>query len=152
MKILLPAMFKNSDRGKTVAIVQSNYIPWKGYFDLINSADILVLLDDVQFTRRDWRNRNQIKTAQGLHWLTIPVDVKNKFTIRICDVTIPDLSWAEQHWKTLKHSYSKAPYFKDNASWVEDLYLNCKEHSLSRINFTFMIQNSSNSSLRLFRY
>lgn len=138
MRILLRAMFKNSGRGKTVAIVQSNYIPWKGYFDLINSADVFILLDDVQYTRRDWRNRNQIKTPQGLHWLTIPVNVKSKFTIRICDVTITDPSWAEQHWRSLVNSYAKAPYFRENSSWVEDLYLNNHENSLSKINYTFI--------------
>jgi hypothetical protein len=61
---------------KRIAISQSNYIPWKGYFDLINSVDEFVLYDDMQFTRRDWRNRNQIKTPQGVQWLTIPVKVK----------------------------------------------------------------------------
>ena len=64
---------------KTVAIVQSNYIPWKGYFDLIDRVDEFILYDDVQYTRRDWRNRNRIKTRQGPRWLTIPVQVKGKF-------------------------------------------------------------------------
>ena len=58
---------------KRVAILQSCYIPWKGYFDLIHMVDEFILYDDVQYTRRDWRNRNQIKTAQGKQWLTIPV-------------------------------------------------------------------------------
>jgi hypothetical protein len=61
---------------KWIACVQSNYIPWKGYFDLINLVDEFVILDDVQYTRRDWRNRNKIKTPKGLQWLTIPVKVK----------------------------------------------------------------------------
>ena len=65
---------------KRVAIVQSNYIPWKGYFDLIASVDEFILYDDVQFTRRDWRNRNRIKTPQGVHWLTVPVKVKGMGT------------------------------------------------------------------------
>ena len=56
-----------------IAIVQSNYLPWKGYFDLIRSVDEFVLLDDAQYTRRDWRNRNRIKTANGIAWLTVPV-------------------------------------------------------------------------------
>jgi hypothetical protein len=58
---------------KTVAILQSNYIPWKGYFDLIRSVDEFILYDEVQYTRRDWRNRNKIKTADGTQWLTVPV-------------------------------------------------------------------------------
>ena len=64
---------------KRVAIVQSNYIPWKGYFDMINSVDEFILLDEVQFTRRDWRNRNRIKTPAGPVWLTIPVRAKGKY-------------------------------------------------------------------------
>ena len=64
---------------KKVAIVQSNYIPWKGYFDLINYVDEFVLYDDMQYTKRDWRNRNKIKSQQGLKWLSIPVSVKGKY-------------------------------------------------------------------------
>ena len=55
------------------AILQSNYIPWKGYFDLMNRADVFIIYDEVQYTKNDWRNRNKIKTANGLVWLTIPV-------------------------------------------------------------------------------
>ena len=75
---------------KTVAILQSNYIPWKGYFDLINRCDVFVLYDDMQYTKRDWRNRNLIKTPQGLRWLTIPVSVKGKFFQSIKDVKVSD--------------------------------------------------------------
>ncbi len=63
---------------KKIAIVQSNYIPWKGYFDMIAAVDEFILYDDMQYTRRDWRNRNQIKTPQGVQWLTVPVKVKGK--------------------------------------------------------------------------
>lgn len=66
--------------GKKVAIVQSNYIPWKGYFDLINLADEFILFDDMQYTKRDWRNRNKTKTPSGSKWITIPVDVKGKYS------------------------------------------------------------------------
>ena len=69
---------------KRVAIVQSNYIPWRGYFDLIASVDEFIVLDDVQYTRRDWRNRNRIKTPQGPQWLTIPVRVSGRYTQLIC--------------------------------------------------------------------
>ena len=79
---------------KTVAIVQSNYIPWKGYFDMIRRADEFVLYDDVQYTRRDWRNRNRIKTPQGVQWLTIPVQVKGKYYQAIKETKIGDPQWA----------------------------------------------------------
>jgi len=73
---------------KKVAILQSNYIPWKGYFDMIRSVDKFILYDDMQYTRRDWRNRNLVKSPQGLHWLTIPVEVKGKYDQKIKDKKI----------------------------------------------------------------
>ena len=85
---------------KSVAIVQSCYIPWKGYFDLIASVDEFILYDDRQFTRRDWRNRNRIKTPQGTKWLTIPVETKGRYHQRIDDTVISDTAWASEHWKT----------------------------------------------------
>ena len=123
---------------KRVAIIQSNYIPWKGYFDIIRKVDAFVLLDDVQYTRRDWRNRNLIKTAQGLQWLTIPVDVKGKFDININQVQVADATWALDHWNKIRHSYSKAPCFKEFAPLVEEAYTSLKETSLSKINFHFI--------------
>lgn len=98
---------------KRIAILQPNYIPWKGYFDLIAAVDEFILYDDTQYTKRDWRNRNQIKTPQGKTWLTIPVDVKGKYEQQIKDVSIADQSWADKHLNSLKHSYGKAPYFKE---------------------------------------
>ena len=64
---------------RRVAIVQSSYIPWKGFFDLIQSVDEFMLFDDAQYTRRDWRNRNVIKTKEGPAWLTIPVRATGNF-------------------------------------------------------------------------
>ena len=69
--------------GKRVAIVQSCYIPWKGYFDLINGVDEFILLDDVQYSRANWRNRNRIKTPDGTAWLTIPVRGKGRYHQKI---------------------------------------------------------------------
>ena len=62
---------------KKIAILQSNYIPWKGYFDIIQKSDVFVIYDEVQYTKNDWRNRNLIKTPNGLEWLTIPVKQNN---------------------------------------------------------------------------
>ena len=73
---------------KKVAILQSNYIPWKGYFDIIHMVDEFILYDDMQYTRRDWRNRNQIKTVDGKKWLTIPVDSKGKFFQKINETKV----------------------------------------------------------------
>ena len=124
---------------KTVAIVQSCYIPWKGYFDLVAGADEFILYDDRQFTRRDWRNRNRIKTPNGVQWLTIPVNVKGKYHQRIDETTISDPDWAQRHWKTLVHSYTAAPSFAEYAPAAEDLYrLAASESRLSQINRGFI--------------
>lgn len=124
--------------GKRVAILQSNYIPWKGYFDLIHSVDEFILFDDMQYTRRDWRNRNKIKTKDGLHWLTIPVEVKGKYYQKIRETVVSDPAWNRQHWQLLRQSYAKAPAFGQYAEFFEDLYLGCEERSLSAINHRFL--------------
>jgi hypothetical protein len=107
---------------KTVAIVQSSYVPWKGYFDLLNGADEAVLLDDVQYTRRDWRNRNRIKTAQGPVWLTIPVEVKGRYHQTIRETRIADRRWGRRHLESLRHSYARAPHFAAYESVLEQAY------------------------------
>lgn len=123
---------------KKVAILQSNYIPWKGYFDLIAYVDEFILYDDMQFTRRDWRNRNQIKTAQGIQWLTIPVNVKGRFHQKIRETEISEPEWASQHWKTLAQNYRAAPCFKEVAEWLEPLYHGRLSANLSEVNRHFL--------------
>jgi len=125
---------------KIIAIVQSNYIPWKGYFDFINRVDEFILFDDVQYTRRDWRNRNKIKTPQGLSWLTIPVNVKGKYLQLIKDTLVnePD-KWPEKHWNSLRHAYGKTDCFSQYESLVQGLYEQAaKETHLSQINRMFI--------------
>jgi hypothetical protein len=107
---------------KRIAILQSNYLPWKGYFDLIHSVDEFVFYDDMQYTRRDWRNRNRIKTPTGLQWLTVPVRVKGRYEQPIRETLIDGGDWAGRHWKALALNYGHAPGFKANAQWVEPLY------------------------------
>jgi WbqC-like protein len=119
---------------KRVAVLQSSYIPWKGYFDLMRQVDEFILYDDAQFTKRDWRNRNQIKTKDGLLWLTIPVDVKNKFTQAIKDVTISDPSWSGKHFKTIAAAYARAPHFRDNRDALEELFRGATSARLSDVN------------------
>jgi len=124
---------------KKIAISQSNYIPWKGYFDLINMVDEFILYDDTQYTRRDWRNRNKIKTPNGLKWLTIPVDVKGKYFQKIRETKISDKNWRTKHWQQIKQNYSNAKNFEKYQYFFEELYLNCKEKYLSEINYKFLI-------------
>ena len=123
---------------KKVAIVQSNYIPWKGYFDLINVVDEFILFDDMQYTRRDWRNRNLIKTADGPKWLTIPVAVKGNYWQKIKDTTVSDPGWTRKHWTSIVHNYSRASCFGLYRELFENLYLGLQETSLSRINYLFI--------------
>jgi WbqC-like protein family len=123
---------------KTIAILQSNYIPWRGYFDLINSVDEFILYDDMQYTRRDWRNRNIIKTPGGPSWLTIPVQVKGKYLQTIKDTLVADNKWAGDHWRSIVHNYSKATHFPDYKEMFEDLYLGSPETHLSLVNYRFI--------------
>lgn len=123
---------------KKVAIVQSNYIPWKGYFDLINSVDEFILFDDMQYTVRDWRNRNQIKTPEGLTWLSIPVQVKGKRFQRIKETEISEPTWHERHWATLVHNYSKAAAFRQEKDWLEEVYRTATDKYLSQVNYRFL--------------
>ena len=119
---------------KKVAILQSNYIPWKGYFDMIASVDEFILYDDMQYTRRDWRNRNQIKTPQGLLWLTVPVKVKGKYFQTIRETEIDGNDWASQHWKTISTNYRRAPYFETILDLLEPYYLHSTYSHLSVLN------------------
>jgi len=126
---------------KTIAISQSNYIPWKGYFDLISQVDEFILYDDMQYTRRDWRNRNRIKTSQGIDWLTIPVDVKGKYFQTIKDTAVSESNWPKVHWRTIEHAYSKAPFFEKYRILFGALYSECEtETSLSKINYKFITE------------
>jgi hypothetical protein len=124
---------------KKIAISQSNYIPWKGYFDLINRVDEFILYDDAQYTRSDWRNRNKIKIPIGLQWLTIPVDTSGKYFKKINEIKISDKNWQVKHWRQIKQNYAKAKNFKKYKDIFEELYLSCKEEYLSEINHKFII-------------
>jgi hypothetical protein len=119
-------------------ITQSNYIPWKGYFDSISKVDVFVVYDDMQYTKRDWRNRNLIKTSQGLHWLSIPVNVSGKYFQKISETSVVDPKWPKSHLETIKQNYSKAAYFKEVWPWIEELYLTCDYKYLTEINMHFI--------------
>ena len=124
---------------RTAAILQSSYIPWKGYFDILNSVDEFVLYDDVQYSKNDWRNRNRIKTKNGEIWLSIPVLTKGRFGQNICDVKIMDPRWASKHWKTLEANYAKALFFQDLLPAINNLYMEAEnESNLSRVNEIFI--------------
>ena len=123
---------------KKIAIHQSNYIPWKGYFDMIAAVDEFILYDDMQFTRRDWRNRNKIKTPQGIHWLTVPVKVKGKYDQKIKETVIDGYDWASVQWKSLAQNYRRAQYFDEVAVWLEPLYIDEMYTHVSQLNRRFI--------------
>ena len=123
---------------KKIAILQSNYIPWKGYFDLMNQVDEFILYDDMQYTKNDWRNRNMIKSVNGTQWLSIPVKSKGKGLQKIAEAEIAKSNWGRKHWQTLIANYSKTPYFNEYREQFEDLYLDCDEIYLSQINYRFL--------------
>lgn len=126
---------------KTVVILQSCYIPWKGFFDLMDRADEFMLFDDVQFTRRDWRNRNLIKTPTGANWLTIPVIQKGNYFQSINNTKVTDNNWASKHWKSISLNYAKAPFFHEYKSIIEELYQACEsEEYISQINYKFIVK------------
>lgn len=119
---------------KKVAILQSNYIPWKGYFDMIAAVDEFILYDDMQYTRRDWRNRNQIKTPQGVQWLTVPVQVKGKYHQKIRDTEIDGSDWMAQHWQQLVQNHKRARCFDEVAEWLAPFYSGEPPKMLSDLN------------------
>ena len=107
-----------------VAIDQPNYLPWKGYFDLIHDVDLFVFYNDVQYTTRDWRNRNKIITPNGEKWLSVPVG--NNRNRLICEVKIEDTSWQKKHFETIKFAYNKTPFYKKYIDFFEYVYIDQK--------------------------
>lgn len=126
---------------KRAAILQSNYIPWKGYFDLIHMVDEFILYDDMQYTRRDWRNRNIIRNYSGTQWLSIPVSTKGKYLQKIRETEISTGRWSGEHWKALQCSYARAAHFDEYAPALKELYMECgDEKYLSMVNYKFIRQ------------
>ncbi|HEY9870426.1 MAG TPA: WbqC family protein [Candidatus Obscuribacterales bacterium] len=123
---------------KRCAILQSSYIPWKGYFDLINMVDEFILYDTVQYTRRDWRNRNKIKTPRGAQWLTIPVKTKGNFGAKIQEIEVEGPDWGGSHWGAICTNYAKAKHFGDYRAAFEQCYLRATDRYLSAINEKFI--------------
>ncbi len=119
--------------GKLVGMSQSDYIPWKGYFDYINSVDEFYFYDDVQYTKQDWRNRNMIKGPKGLEWITVPVGSKTRNRL-ICDVQITQNGWQRSHWGKISQYYKAAPYFKIYKEFFQDIYLEMEWTNLSDMN------------------
>ena len=122
-----------------VAIMQPTYLPWSGYFGLLQSVDLFVYLDDVQFEKRSWQQRNQIKTENGAQWLTVPVLSKGKREQIINEVQIDTTSkFSEKHIKSIQHIYRKSPFFHEYSeiifSAMKKIAGNLSEYNISIIN------------------
>ena len=115
-----------------VAIHQPNYIPWLGYFYKIANTDVFIFLNDAEFSKNSFINRNRIKTQMGAHWLTVPVNANSKSSIR--EVRIANKLWNKKHVKTLSSAYGKALYFKTIFPWFENLVTTAQFDYLSDLN------------------
>ena len=105
---------------------------------MINRVDEFILYDCVQFTRRDWRNRNRIKAQHGLKWLTVPVDSKGNYLARIDEMQTVDPDWTRSHWEAIRHNYTKTAYFSDFKDIFEKTYSSIETTSLSEVNRVFL--------------
>lgn len=119
-----------------VTILQPSYIPWRGYFHQILKSDLFIFYDDVQYDKHGWRNRNRIKTPNGVQWITIPVlsagSVEKGILINQIEINW-QRNWNEKHWQMLKQSYAKAPFFKNYSRFLESFYA---QHPLKLADFT----------------
>ena len=132
---------------KKIAILQSNYIPWKGYFDIMGSVDEFIIYDEMQYTKNDWRNRNKIKTTNGLIWLTIPVKIE-KLNQKINETKIADNKWHIKHKNSLQTNYGKATKFKECKDFIFNIYEQASRLDyISEINYTFL--NELNKFLKI---
>jgi hypothetical protein len=124
---------------KRVTLLQSNYLPWRGYFDFMAKSDEFIVYDSCQYTVNDWRNRNQVKTSDGVRWITVPVVTKGRFGQRITDAEVVDHKWAKTHMGTLTAALSKAPFGKPTLELLAGCYANCAGTLLlHEINVTFL--------------
>ena len=114
------------------AIIQSNYLPWKGYFDIIHDVDVFVFLENVQYTHRDWRNRNKIKTPGGVKWISVPVLGGINQLIYEAKIDYSQ-DWREKHKQTIHHSYASASYYDTYQSEILEIFSK-KFNSLSELN------------------
>ncbi|OQW46796.1 MAG: hypothetical protein A4S09_02495 [Proteobacteria bacterium SG_bin7] len=123
---------------KTLGIIQSNYIPWRGYFDFINSVDLFVIYDCLQYTKFDWRNRNMIKYDKGTRWISVPVDASRDRGDTVENTVIKyHTPWIDEHIRWLKLSYEKAPFFKTYIGEFEEILRN-RYHTISQLNLALL--------------
>ena len=129
---------------RSVAVIQSNYIPWKGYFDIIHDVDLFIFHDDLQYTKNDWRNRNRVYAPDGPKWLAIPVGTDEKRLI--LDVRFENNKWQKDHYNKICSYYKKAPFFSQYEYFIREVYLEREWDYLYELN-RFIIKRISNEFL-----
>ena len=129
---------------RRVAVLQSNYIPWKGYFDIIHDVDLFIFYDEVQYTSRDWRNRNKLIMNGQPHWLSVPVG--SEVHRRIVDVEITDSAWQRKHFNALRMNYARSPHFKEYEDFFYDVYCRREWQYLYQLN-RYLIEHISRDFL-----
>lgn len=108
---------------KKIAIMQPTYLPWLGYFGLMDSVDLFVYLDCVQFSKRSWQQRNQIKTSNGAQWLTVPVLSRSQRHQKICDTRIDlEANFIKKHSRSIESNYSRSSFFDDYFPKIKSAY------------------------------
>ncbi|MDB3981407.1 WbqC family protein [Acidimicrobiia bacterium] len=125
------------------AIIQSNYIPWLGYFNIISLVDNFVFYDEMQYTKRDWRNRNYIKTPEGKFMLTVPVKTKGNYAEKINNIKIADSDWGNKHLKSLIYNYKNSKHFEEIYDLISSIFLDQEIETLSQLNQKLIIKISN---------
>lgn len=106
-----------------VSVHQSQYLPWLGYFHKIVQSDLFVFLDNVQYKKREFQNRNKIRAPEGYLWLTVPVKTRGRYEQKIREVEIDNTeNWQHKHWETIKKCYHRAKGFDVYTGFFEDVY------------------------------
>ena len=140
-------IFKKSKRMmKRVAVLQSNYIPWKGYFDMIHDVDLFIFYDEVQFTKNDWRNRNLLIMNGEPRWITVPVG--DSIHRKIEEVKINNAVWQKKHYHTIEMNYGRSPFYKKYIDFFHHVYMEKKWEYLYQLN-RYLIEHISYDFLKI---
>ena len=105
---------------RTCVIAQPTFIPWIGWFDLADQSDVMIILDDVQFSKQSWQQRNRVRTPQGLEYLTVAVKIAGRSTQLISEVELANLTLVEKLLRTIQANYARAPFFRDYFADLSD--------------------------------
>lgn len=121
-----------------LAAHQPQYLPWVGYFHKMANSDLFVILDDVQYKKREFQNRNRIRNKDGWIWLTVPVLSKGHYDQRILEVKVDnETSWRHDHWEAIRHNYARAPHFVEHSHFFEEFYSSNISHLID-LNMTII--------------